>query len=137
MSQLRKLWVLIFVSLAISVIVIKGNLRYVIRTDKEEYLVGEAVHMSFVIVNGLPFPLPTSAITYIDLEYTLNGKPIGASHGVHITPTGRTIFLEPGEVSWLTPLKIFASEPGELKIRIRVEGPDREGTYTKTLTINP
>ncbi len=137
MSQLRRLWILTFIALAIGIILIKLSVRYEIRTDKEEYSVGETVHVSFVIVNGLPFPLLTSAITYMDLECTLNGKPIGVGHGVHITPTGRMVFLESGEVAWLTPFKIFVYEPGDLKIRVRVEGPDREGTYTKTLTINP
>ena len=80
MSQLRKLWIFVFAILAIGFIVIRGNVRYEIRTDKEEYFVGETVHASFVIVNGLPFPVPTSAITYMDLGCTLNGKPTGAGH---------------------------------------------------------
>ncbi|MDH5199546.1 MAG: hypothetical protein OEW93_01560 [Candidatus Bathyarchaeota archaeon] len=123
--------------MAIGIIMIKGNVRYEIRTDREEYFVGETVHASFVIVNGLPFPVPTSAITKIDFGCTLNGKPTGAGYSAHITPTGRTIFLKPGEETWLTPVKIFANEPGELKIYVRVEGPDRESTYTKTVTIKP
>jgi hypothetical protein len=137
MSQLRRLWIFVFIALAIGIIVIKGSVRYEIRTDKEEYFVGETVHASFVTVNGLPFPLPISAITYMDFRCTLNGKPIGAGYSVHITPTGRTIFLKPGEETWLTLVKIFAGEPGELKICVRVEGPDRERTYTKTLTVYP
>jgi hypothetical protein len=123
--------------LAIGITVIKGNVRYEIRTDREEYFVGETVHASFVIVNGLPFQVPTSAIIKIDFGCTLNGKPTGAGYSAHITPTGRTIFLKPGEETWLTPVKIFANEPGELKIYIRVEGPDHESTYTITVTINP
>jgi len=137
MSQLRRLWIFVFVALAIGITVIKGNVRYEIRTDKEEYSVGETVHASFVIVNRLPFPVPTSAITFMDFGCTLNGKPTGAGHSAHITPTGRTIFLKPGEEALLTPVKIFANESGELKIYVRIEGPDRESTYTKTVTINP
>ncbi len=137
MSQLRRLWIFVFIALAIGIIVIKGNVRYEIRTDREEYSVGETVHASFVIVNGLPFPVPASAITFMDLGCTLNGKSTGAGYSAHITPTGRTIFLKPGEETWLTPVKIFTNEPGELKIYVRVEGPDRESTYTKTVTIKP
>ena len=137
MSQLRRLWIFVFVALAIGIIVIKGNVRYEIRTDREEYFVGETVHASFVIVNWLPFQVPTSAITYMDFGCTLNGRPTGAGYSADITTTGRTIFLKPGEQTWLTPVKIFAGEPSELKICIRIEDPDRETTYTKTVTINP
>ena len=136
MSQLRRLWIFVFIALAIGITVIKGNVRYEIRTDREEYFVGETVYASFVIVNGLPFQVPTSAITYMDFGCTLNGRSIGAGYSVHITPTG-PIFLKPGEEAWLTPVKILADEPGELKICVRIEGPDRESTYTKTVTINP
>ena len=78
MSQLRRLWIFVFIALAIGITVIKGNVRYEIRTDREEYFVGETVYASFVIVNGLPFQVPTSAITYMDFGCTLNGKPIEA-----------------------------------------------------------
>ena len=134
---MRRLWIFIFIALAICIIVINGNVRYEIRTDREEYFVGETVHASFVIVNGLPFPVPTSAITYMDFGCAINGRPTGAGYSAHITPAGRTIFLKPGEDTWLTPVKIFANEPGELKICVRIEGPDRENTYTKIVTIKP
>jgi hypothetical protein len=137
MSQLRRLWIFVFIALAIGIIVIKGSVRYEIRTNGEEYFVGETVHASFVIVNGLPFPVPTSAIIKINFGCTLNGKPIGAGYSAHITPTGRTIFLKPGEEVWLTPVKILADEPGKLKICVRIEGPDRENTYAKIVTIKP
>ena len=136
MSQLRRLDIHIH-RLGIGIIAIKGNVRYEIRTDREEYFVGETVHASFVIVNGLPFPVPTSAITFMDFGCTLNEEPTGAGQSAHITPTGRTIFLKPGEEAWLTPVKIFSNEPGELKISVRVEGLDRESTYTKKVTISP
>jgi hypothetical protein len=121
MSQLRRLWIFAFIALAIGIIVLNVNVRYEIRTDKEEYSAGETVHASFVIVNGLPFPVPASAITFMDFGCTLNGRPTGAGYSVHITPTGRTIFLKPGEEAWMTPVKILAGEPGELKICVRIE----------------
>ena len=102
-------------------------------------LCGEKVTAFFVMVNGLPIPVPVSAVTSMDFGFTLNGEPSGVVKSAQITPAGGLLFLEPGEVAWLTPMKITPEEQGELVVYVEIESPDGyEKTYSKTVTIrNP
>ena len=125
--------------LLVVLVVVDGSVNYETRTDEDEYVVGEKVTASFVMVNGLPIPVPVSAVARIDFGFILDGEPTGAVDSAHLTPAGGMMLLEPGEVAGLNPIKITLEEPGELVVYLEIESPDgHEKTYSKTVTIrNP
>jgi hypothetical protein len=137
--RLRKLWFPGFVLLLVALVVVDGSVNVEMRTDEDEYAVGEAVTTSFVVVNKLPIPVPVSAVARIDFGFILDGEPTGAVESAHLTPAGGMMLLEPGGVAWLNPMKITSEEPGELVVYVEIESPDGyEKTYSKTVTIrNP
>ena len=102
--------------LLVVLVVVDGSVNNEMRTDEDEYVVGEKVTASFVVVNRLPIPVPMPAVTSMDFGFTLDGEPIGAIDSAQITPAGGLLFLEPGEVAWLNPIKITPEEPGELVV---------------------